>query len=283
MNRTLYALVASIAALAASGASGSDLRGLQPASEPPGLILPASPWSAPTNAAEFYSTAAVGLRLHRSAEKAAAAIGERRAAGHGANRGGAPDTGESYMLYGGVREVPRLGQPTVESYGGVFYPLAENWGSSLEAGVTRDSPFASRRYSLFGQFHTTLSPGHELSLGLKYTYDTPQAPLYWLNSESAGGVANGDALAPRPGGGAGYQLQLSYLYGVRNTVGLAYASGRELEYFGLPYDAFADARQFMLTGHHWLSPNWAFNYDIYAPDSNLLRRQGLRLGLRYRF
>ena len=263
MNRTLVALVASIAAVAAPGAGGSDLRGLQPASEPPGLILPSSPWSAPTNAAETSSTAAVGLRLHRSGEEAAAA--------------------ESYTLYGGVREIPRLSRQTVESYGWVFYPLAENLSSSLEAGVTRDSPFASRRYSLFGQLHATLTPGHELSLGLKYTYDTPQAPLFWLSSGSAGGIANGDALAPRLGGGAGYQLQLSYLYGVRNTVGLAYSSGREIEFFGLPYDALADARQFMLSGQHWLSPNWALNYDVYAPDSNLLRRQSLRLGLRYRF
>lgn len=185
------------------------------------------------------------------------------------------------MLYGGVREVPGIGLQTTESYGGVFYPLAENWGSSLEAGVTQDSH--PRRYSLFGQLHTTLSAGHELSLGLKYIYDYPQAPFFGLSSESAAGITSGHALAPRFGGGASYQLQLSYLYGVRNTVGLAYASGRELEYFGLPYDALADSRQFMLTGQHWLSPNWAFNYDIYAPDSNLLRRQGLRLGLRYRF
>ena len=261
MNRTLFALVASIAALAAPGASGSDLRGLQPANDPPGLIAPTSRWLGPTSAATV----------------------DLSADGRAANLADAQHNRESYTLYGGVREVPRLGPQAVESYGGVLYPLTENWGSSLEAGVTRDSPVASQRYSLFGQLRTTLSTGHELSLGLKYTYDTPQVPLFWLNSESTGGIANGYALAPRLGGGAGYQLQLSYLYGVRNTVGLAYASGKELEYFGSPYDALADTRQFMLTGQHWLSPNWALNYDVYSPDSNLFRRQGLRLGLRYRF
>lgn len=182
-----------------------------------------------------------------------------------------------------MRAVPRLGPQTTESYGGVLYRLAENWGSSLEAGVTQDTLFTSRRYSLFGQLHTTLFAGRELSLGLKYVHDSSQASLVGLSGESSAGVAGGDALAPRFGGGASYQLQLSYLYGVRNTVGLAYSSGRELEYFGLPYDALADTRQFMLTGQHWLSPNWALNYDLYSPDSNLFRRQGLRLGLRYRF
>ena len=261
MNWKVFSLLASFAALTAPGASGSDLRGLQPANDPPGLIAPTSRWLGPTSAATV----------------------DLSADGRAANLADAQHNRERYTLYGGVREVPRLGPQAVESYGGVLYPLTENWGSSLEAGVTQDTQFTPRRYSLFGQLHTTLSAGRELSLGLKYIYDYPQAPFFGLSSESAAGITNGLALAPRFGGGAGYQLQLSYLYGVRNTVGLAYASGRELEYFGSPYDALADARQFMLTGQHWLSPNWAFNYDIYAPDSNLFRRQGLRLGLRYRF
>lgn len=205
------------------------------------------------------------------------------AGGHAANLADAQHNRESYRLYGGVREVPRLGPQATESYGGVLYPLAENWGSSLEAGVTQDTQFTPRRYSLFGQLHTTLFAGRELSLGLKYIYESSQAPLVGLSSESPAGVAYGNVLAPRFGAGASYQLQLSYLYGVRNTVGLAYSSGRELEYFGLPYYAVADTRQFMLTGQHWLSPNWALNYDVYSPDSDLFRRQGLRLGLRYRF
>jgi hypothetical protein len=258
MNWKVFSLLASFAALTAPSASGGDLRGLQPANDPPGLIPPTSRWLGPTSAA----------------------TADLSAGGHAANLADAQQNRESYTLYGGVREVPRLGPQATESYGGVLYPLAENWGSSLEAGVSQESQ--PRRYSLTGQLHTTLSAGHELSLGLKYRYDTPQAPFVGPGSESATGIANGP-LSSRFGGGASYQLQLNYLYGVRNTVGLAYSSGRELEYFGLPYDALADARQLMLTGQHWLSPNWALNYDVYAPDSNLLRRQGLRLGLRYRF
>lgn len=261
MNWKVLSLLASFAALASPGASGSDLRGLQPATDPPGLIPPTSRWLGPISAP----------------------TADLSAGGHAANLADAQHNRESYRLYGGVRTVPRLGPQTTESYGGVLYRLAENWGSSLEAGVTQDTLFTSRRYSLFGQLHTTLFAGRELSLGLKYVHDSSQASLVGLSSESPAGVAGGDALAPRFGGGASYQLQLSYLYGVRNTVGLAYSSGRELEYFGLPYDALADTRQFMLTGQHWLSPNWALNYDLYSPDSNLFRRQGLRLGLRYRF
>lgn len=276
----LLALVAALVASAASGASSGDLRGLQAANEPPGLVPATSPWPALANDAESYNEAPVGLRLHRSAGKAAASD-DMRAAYPRVNLSGAPDKTESYTLYGGVREVPRLGLQATESYGGVLYPLAENWDSSIEAGITQGS--RPQRYSLFGQLHTTLAAGHEVSLGVKYVYDYPQASLFGFSGDSAAGIASGQALAPRFGGGASYHLQLSYLYGVRNTVGLAYSSGREIDYPGLPYDALVDARQFMLTGQHWLSPNWALNYDVYAPDSNLLRRQGLRLGLRYRF
>ena len=127
MNRKVISLLASFAALAAPGASGSDLRGLQPANDPPGLIPPTSRWLAPTSAA----------------------TADLSAGSHAPNLAGAPYNRENYTLYGGVREVPRLGPQTTESYGGVLYPLAENWGSSLEAGVAQDSQLVPRRYSLF--------------------------------------------------------------------------------------------------------------------------------------
>ena len=218
MNRYVFSLLAVFAALAALGANGSDLRGLQPANDPPGLIPPTSRSVAPASAAPL------GPRTGDQA----------------ANLAGAPDQKESYTLYGGVREAPRLGLHATESYGGVSYPLAENWDSSLEAGIIQDS--RPRRYSLFGQLHTTLSEGHELSLGVKYIYDYRQTPFFGFGSDNAAGIASGQALAPRFGGGASYQLQLNYLYGLRNTVGLAYASGREIEYFGLPYDALEIGR-----------------------------------------
>jgi hypothetical protein len=38
------------------------------------------------------------------------------------------------------------------------------------------------------------------------------------------------------------------------------------------------------TGEHWFSPSWALRYDLPASESSsMMRRQGLRLGVHYRF
>jgi hypothetical protein len=80
-------------------------------------------------------------------------------------------------------------------------------------------------------------------------------------------------------------VQLNYLYGERSTVALTYSSRRELEQYRLAADPLlADGWQLTLTGEHWFSPSWALRYDLPAPESSsLLRRQGLRLGVHYRF
>ena len=85
------------------------------------------------------------------------------------------------------------------------------------------------------------------------------------------------------GNGASHRFQLSYLYGERNTVGLAYTTGRDVENLsqplGLPNGAsLADVRDWSLSGRHWLSTNWALTYDVQTQDSTY-RRQGLRLGV----
>jgi long-subunit fatty acid transport protein len=83
----------------------------------------------------------------------------------------------------------------------------------------------------------------------------------------------------------GYQLQLNYLYGERNTVALTYNSRRELDQYRLASDPLSsDAWQLSLTGEHWFSPSWALRYDIPTPESSgVVWRQGLRLGVHYRF
>ena len=46
----------------------------------------------------------------------------------------------------------------------------------------------------------------------------------------------------------------------------------------------ADGWQLSVTGEHWFSPSWALRYDLGGPEaSSSLRRQGLRLGVQYRF
>jgi hypothetical protein len=186
------------------------------------------------------------------------------------------------LSYGGVRETPRLGLYSIESYGGVFRPLTENWGSTVEAGVARDTPFALSRYSVTGQLHTALAPRHGLSLGLKFStaerssFSTP--PATRIDPASAA-----DLLTERWSGGASYEFQLSYLYGARYSVGISYQLGNAGNYYS-PYGLNPSPRAFALSSQYWLSSNWAMSYDVSAPEPGaLLQSPNFGLGLRYRF
>jgi len=193
------------------------------------------------------------------------------------------------ILYSGVRATSRAGLQSAENFSGILYPLSERWLSSVEASMAQESLLASRRYSLSSQLHTTLSGGWGISLGLKRSvYGAESASLLSPNGTAASGVTNGYLLAPaqysESAATTSFQLQLDYPYGQRNLFGIAYASGRNAYLYSPPHRPFHDTRQFMLTGQHWLTSSWALSYDVYAPESgSLLPRQGLKLGLRYRF
>jgi len=73
-----------------------------------------------------------------------------------------------FALFGGARELARIGLGPAETYGGVAYALPRGWGSSLEAGYTPESLFAPRRYALTGQVHTALRDRRALSVGIQH-------------------------------------------------------------------------------------------------------------------
>lgn len=190
-----------------------------------------------------------------------------------------------YTLYAGTRDAPRPGLRMPESYGGVVYSLPGGWGSSFEAGISQESLFAPRRYTLAGQLHTSLSEGRALSVGLKYgAYDTDAGLRYGSTGDTP--VGNGYSLAPlyQPGAGftPSYQLQMNYQHSITSSFGLAV--GRDVETFTPFHDpASSGPRQLAFTGQHWLTPSWALSYDLLQDTASPLRVQGLRLGMRYRF
>jgi hypothetical protein len=145
---------------------------------------------------------------------------------------------------------------------------------------------ASRRTSLLTQLHAPLPGGAGISVGLRYSVSQGAANVFGSSDASP---LIGYTLPPgnleSPTQQVGYQVQLNYLYGERNTVALTYHSRRELDPYAFALDPFgSEGRQLSLTGEHWFSPSWALRYDIGAPEpGNLMRRQDLRLGVRYRF
>jgi YaiO family outer membrane protein len=169
-----------------------------------------------------------------------------------------------------------------ESYVGFYQPFSDTWGASVELGVMQSGPLALRRYSLASQLQTAFAGGSSLSVGLKYRVYEPDPGL----RPYADMLPNGYTLVPGrvPGVsyGPSYQFNLNYQYSAAHAFALAL--GRELETFTPAFDLPGGARQFSLTGEHWLTPSWALSYDLLSTDpSNAFRFQGLRFGVRYRF
>jgi hypothetical protein len=191
-----------------------------------------------------------------------------------------------FALYGGSRELARIGLGPAQTYGGVAYALPRGWRSSFEAGYTPESVFGPRRYALTGQVHAALSDRRALSAGIQYrVYDTD------LGARGDAPLTNGYSLAPSRVQGTGftpgYQLQFGYQHSAFTSFGLAL--GWEMETYTAASDpAGVYPRQLSFTGQHWLTSSWALSYDLLSGDlasPSTLRFQGLglRLGVRYRF
>jgi hypothetical protein len=210
-----------------------------------------------------------------------------RRSGHGLalSRGGFLDRVTplgSGLYYTGSREDMRLGLRASENFHGMHVQLSPLWSYQLQSGLTRGSS-AAPMYSVSGQLQAMLSPGWGLSLGLRYSTPDAVAGMHTRSSQPEYGLDSGVRwhLGQVTAGSAmQYQLQLNYHYGLRNSLGMSYASGRPAEEFMYRGLAADDARQFNLYGSHWFSPDWALNYGV---SGELTGRQGLHLGVRYRF
>ena len=159
--------------------------------------------------------------------------------------------------------------------------------STLAEASSNPSYEALPRYTLSNQLNRGLTGGWGLGLGVRqneYSYVTTN--LVAVSAEHAWGHlrsgytlyssrADGSAL------GSAQRFQMSYAYGDRNSVGLAYTTGRDVDNPALTLGTpLADVRDWTLSGRHWLSPNWALTYDVLSQDHTYLaRRQGLRLGV----
>ena len=188
------------------------------------------------------------------------------------------------LFYAVERVPPALGLRGAEQAAGIVLRGGERWTSSFELSSAENALTANRRTELLGQIYAPLTAGFGVSVGIRYS--SLQTPAYTgVDTPFGNGYVSSAGRADSAGQQLGYLLQLNYVYGERNTVALTYNSRRESEQFRLSADPSSpDGSQLSVTGEHWFSPSWALRYDIPTPDSSsLIRRQGLRLGVHYRF
>ena len=245
------------------------------------LALAAMPGAAAAVTGLSAERAGVGLKL-ADASHAGGGIGLRVARPEAWQVAASEASDE--VAYSRIRDTVRLGARATEYLSGVYFPLSEAWGASLESGVLPGSPLLPRRYSLAGQLHTAFAGGGGLSIGLKYRiYESDMGVRDGVPLDAAGtyGYTLVPLRAPGASPGSSYQVQLSYQYNPANIFGLAY--GRELETFTPGFEVPGNGPRLTFTGQHWLTPSWALSYDLLSNDPNSFRLQGLRFGVRYRF
>jgi YaiO family outer membrane protein len=198
--------------------------------------------------------------------------------------------GERHAVYGGIRETERFNLGDTEVWAGYTRPFGPDWTALVEASAS-GSHRVLPKYSLFGQVSRRLAAGWSLNLGLRHSeYNLSGVNLlvmggerYFGNWRAAYTLYNG-----RPEGassGSAHRFALSYYYGERSSVGLAFTTGREVENVGPPLGITStDVRNLTLAGRHWFTPAWALTWELLTQEQGTLyRRDGFRLGLRHQF
>jgi YaiO family outer membrane protein len=195
------------------------------------------------------------------------------------------DLGPRVMLYGGSLETRRFGIGSANVSVSLYRPQVHGLaGGSASVDRLHD---VIPKYTLYRYVSQPLGPQWGLGFGVRHTeYSSATNQLYSVSAERYIGSFRGayTLYSNRTDGadlGAAHRFQVNYLYGERNSVGLAYTTGRDIENAGLATGpGLADTRDWTLSGRHWLSTNWALTYDLLSHDSgSAYKRQGLRLGV----
>ena len=197
---------------------------------------------------------------------------------------------DRYTIYGGLRGTRRFGLEDTDATLGLYYPLDATWTSVLELGVS-PSHHVLPKYALFGQLQKALGGGWGANVGLRHSeYERSIVDVLSTSAERYWGQWRGayTLYVGRPQGASlasAHRFQLTHYYGDRNSIGVAYTTGRELENVAAPLGVLStDVKDWTLSGRHWFSNAWALTYDLVSHEQGgLYRRQGLRLGVRHSF
>ena len=194
-----------------------------------------------------------------------------------------PDFSPRLFLSSGSYAARRITTSQVDYRFALHQPVGQNVAALAEPGIGGD---LIPRYALSTSFTRALPGGWGLGFGVRQTeYNFSTANLLSFSAERSFGSFRGaytlySSRVDGAGLGNAHRFELSYLYGERNTIGLSYTTGRDIDNLALPAAlSTTDVRDWTLSGRHWLSPNWALTYDVLSQEQAMFRRQGLRLGV----
>lgn len=193
-------------------------------------------------------------------------------------------------FYGVLRQTERFDRKDTQIGGGLYAPLASRWIAQAEAlysGEHRVLP----QYSLFGGLAYRLDRGWNVAAGARRNeYTASHAHVLSLGVERYFGAWRAAytfylGMPEGAGSASAHRGQLDYYYAERSSVGASFVTGREVENAGPAGGVLtSDVREVALAARHWLTPAWAVGGEAWShKQGQLYRRDGLRLGVRYRF
>lgn len=202
---------------------------------------------------------------------------------------------ERYTLYGMLRETPRLGfndnsAPTA------FCCQRGNAPTSLEHfASTMTAREVLPTFFLFGMlrkkgWNYNFDEGWRAQAGVRHMQygNSPKSKVgfltverYWESfraSYSYQVERSSGNLAPSQ------VLQFDYVYGLRDSIGVSFAYGREMADFGALGVLNTETRNVALRGQHWFKQGWALTFQAgYNDHGDLPAQKGVRMGVRHSF
>lgn len=192
-------------------------------------------------------------------------------------------------LYGGLWRTRRFTRDDNEILAGYYHPVSERVSALIEGAVSPTHEVLPKS-SLFGQLEAKVGMGFAVHFGYRHTeYNQIYADValatverYWSNYRAAYTYYLGK---PENAGSAGsHSFRFAYYYGERNSVGVGFTTGREVERVSPQQVLSTDVDSYVVSGAHWFAPSWAANFDLtWHEQGDLYTRRGFRLGLRHLF
>lgn len=203
---------------------------------------------------------------------------------------------ERNTIYGLLRETPRPGLNDSNVPPAFCCRRSDTLTSLEQFASTITARQVSPTFFLFGMlrkkgWNLNLEDGWKLQAGVRHMQysSTPQTKVgfftverYWESFRTSYSYqverSSGVSLAPS------HVLQLDYLYSPRDSIGVSFANGRELAYFGPLGILNTEVRNAAVRGQHWFKQDWALTFQAgYNDHGSLPTQKGVRMGLRHSF
>ena len=193
-------------------------------------------------------------------------------------------------LYGTASAVTRFNITDPNLMIGFFTPLnkSKSWMTTVEASTSPNHQILPTA-SFFGQLERNFGKGWLGHAGIRHTrYSTDIVNMGVFGFERYFKAYRGAynmyvAHLNGKGTAVSHVFQGNYYYGERNSVGLGFAFGQEIE--STPTGLLrTDVLDFSFVGRHWVNNRWGFSYvAVWHRQGELYTRGGAQFGLLYRF